>query len=118
MSILAARELFHVSLPDDWESARLDGRYTISTRGRTLDEEGFIHCSFAEQLPGVLGRFYADVAEVIVMRIDPHRLRAPLVVEDLAGSGEAFPHVYGAITLDAVIDARYVAPAAMRADER
>lgn len=109
-----ARELFHVALPEDWEAARVDGRYSISTRGRTLADEGFIHCSFAEQVATTIQRFYADVDEVILLRIDPHRLAAPVVVEDLVGTGEPFPHVYGPIPLDAVIDATPVAPAAMR----
>jgi len=111
-----SREIFHISLPSDWEAARADGRYFISTRGRTLADEGFIHCSFAEQVATVMSNFYADLSEVVVLRIDPHRLCAPIVVEDLAGAGEAFPHVYGPIGLDAVIDVTMMAPAAMRAD--
>ena len=111
------RELFHVALPDDWAAAREDGRYTTSTRGRTLAEEGYIHCSFAEQVPATMGRFYADVDAVVLLRIDPHRLASPVVVEDLVGSGEEFPHVYGPIALDAVIDATPLDPAAMRDGE-
>ncbi len=110
----APRELFHIALPDDWEAARADGRYTTSTRGRTLADEGFIHCSFAEQVATTIQRFYADLDEVVLLRIDPHRLGAPVIVEDLLGTGEEFPHVYGPIALDAVIDATSVAPAAMR----
>lgn len=117
MTAFPARAIFHVSLPEDWEEARLDGRYTISTRGRSLAEEGYIHCSFAEQVPQILGRFYADVEQVVVMRIDPHRLRSPVVVEDLIGAGESFPHVYGPIGVDAVIDVSLVHPAAMRAGD-
>ena len=108
------RELFHVALPGDWEAAREDGRYTASTRGRTLDEEGYIHCSFADQVAATVTRFYADVDAVVLLRIDPHRLTSPVVVEDLVGAGEPFPHVYGPIALDAVIDATPVDPAAMR----
>jgi len=108
------RELFHIALPDDWDAARVDGRYTTSTRGRTLDEEGYIHCSFAEQVPATLARFYSDLTVVVLLRIDPHRLASPVVVEDLVGAGEHFPHVYGPIALDAVIDATPVEPAAMR----
>ncbi|MFV0306757.1 MAG: DUF952 domain-containing protein [Desertimonas sp.] len=115
MSSLPGEAIFHISLPEDWDAARVDGRYTISTRGRSLAEEGFIHCSFAAQVPQVMSMFYADVEQVVVMRIDPHRLCAPLVVEDLIGGGEQFPHVYGPICLDAVIDVSTVQPAAMRA---
>lgn len=109
-----SRELFHIALPEDWELARIDGRYTASTRNRSLADEGFIHCSFAEQVPSTLERFYADLAQVILLRIDPHRLSSAVVVEDVLGSGESFPHVYGPIALDAVIDATPVEPAAMR----
>ena len=112
--MIPSRELFHVALPDDWEAARADGRYTASTRGRTLSDEGFIHCSFAEQVAATVRRFYGDLDQVILLRIDPHRLIAPWVVEDLLDTGEAFPHVYGPISLDAVIDATPVEPAAMR----
>lgn len=110
----AARELFHVALPDDWERARADGRYSASTRGRSLADEGFIHCSFAEQVPDTIRRFYADVDQVVLLKIDPSRLTSRVVVEDLLGTGETFPHVYGPIALDAVIDATSLAPAAMR----
>jgi glutathione S-transferase len=110
------RPLVHISLPDDWEAAQAAGEYTISTRGRSLAEEGFIHCSFDDQLAGTLGRFYADVDEVLVLRIDPDRLESPLVVEDLIGSGQLFPHVYGPIPLAAVVEVTKVRPAAMRAD--
>lgn len=109
-----SRELFHIALPDDWELALTDGRYLKSTRDRWLADEGFIHCSFAEQVPATIQRFYADLAQVVLLRIDPHRLTSTVVVEDLVGTGEQFPHVYGPIGLDAVIDATPVDPAAMR----
>ena len=71
----------------------------------SLAEEGYIHCSFAEQVAATAGRFYGDVAEVVLLQIDPDRLTSPVVVEDLVGSGEPFPHVYGPIDLAAVVAA-------------
>ena len=103
-------DVFHLAVPAAWEQAQRDGAITASTRDRSLDEEGFVHCSFAEQLPAVAARFFGDLAEVVVLRIDPARLTSPLVVEDLYGAGEAFPHVYGPIGLAAVVDARVVSP--------
>lgn len=110
------RELFHVALPGEWRRARAEGRYFVSTRGRMLHEEGFIHCSFAEQVAGVIERFYADLEQIVLIRIDPHRLHVPMVVEDLDDIGEAFPHVYGPIPVDAVIDARVVDTASVRGE--
>jgi anti-anti-sigma factor len=99
-----AIEFFHIALAADWAAAQAAGEYTMSTRGRTLAEEGFIHCSFADQVDATAARFYADVDDVVVLRIDPRRLTSRVVVEDLYGTGERFPHVYGPIPVTAVVD--------------
>jgi len=103
--------LFHIALPEDWSAAQAAGRYTTSTRGVTLAEEGYIHCSFAAQVAATAQRFYGDVPEVVLLRIDPDLLTSPVVVEDLVGSGEPFPHVYGPIDLAAVVSADPADPA-------
>ena len=84
---------------------RSTGSYEMSTAVAPSPTEGFIHCSFAEQVRSTISRFYGDVGEVVLLRIDPDRLTSPIVVEDLVGSGESFPHVYGPIDLDAVVEA-------------
>lgn len=98
--------IFHLATAADWAAAQQVGRYTTSTRGRTLAEEGFVHASRADQWQGVRERYYADVTEPLVLLvIDPDRLGAPVVEESVPGSpagAETFPHVYGAIEVDAV----------------
>jgi uncharacterized protein (DUF952 family) len=106
----SVRDVFHISLPADWEQAQRDGAVTDSARGVTLADEGFVHCSFAEQLAATAARFYGDLDEIVLLRIDPAGLTSPLVVEDVHGTGEAFPHVYGPIDLTAVVEARLVRP--------
>jgi len=96
--------IFHVALRSDWEAARRSGSYTTSTLGRTLAEEGFIHASREDQWPGVLERFYAGVAEPLVLLvIDTDLLASPVVEETPPGASEAFPHVHGPIDADAVV---------------
>ena len=95
--------LIHIALPEDWSAAQAAGTYTVSSRGVTLAEEGYIHCSFAEQTAATAKRFYGDVAEVVLLQIDEDLLTSPVVVEDLVGSGEPFPHIYGPIDLAAVV---------------
>ncbi|WP_395109504.1 DUF952 domain-containing protein [Actinomadura sp. SCN-SB] len=106
--------LLHIAERRRWESARdLGVSYTMSTLGRTLDEEGFIHCSKdLAQVKGVLSRFYGgiDPADLVLLVIDTAKLDVPVRYErapDAAGD-ELFPHVYGPIPLDAVIDVRSV----------
>lgn len=99
--------LFHIATAADWEAAQRAGRYTTSTYGVTLAEEGFIHASRGDQWQGVRERFYAEVAEPLVLLvIDAERLDVPVVEEAPPGAGpgaETFPHLYGALDPAAVV---------------
>ena len=117
--------IWHLAHTADWENALRQGRYSISTRGLTLDEVGFIHCSHAHQVAGVVARLYADeTAPLTLLGIDTDRLAAAGVEvraepgDPAHPDGERFPHVYGAIPVTAVrethaarvADGRLVAP--------
>ncbi|MEU7323008.1 DUF952 domain-containing protein [Streptomyces griseoviridis] len=89
-----------------WDEARARGVYEMSTRGRTLQEEGFVHCSTAAQLPATAAAFYADLDDLVVLVIDPALLGVPVRYEAARPGGEEFPHVYGPIPVAAVVEAR------------
>jgi uncharacterized protein (DUF952 family) len=99
--------IFHIALAAEWEAARASGEYTTSTRGRTLAEVGFVHCSRADQWTKVRDAFYGDVTEpLVLLQIDTDVLDVPVVEEPgEPGSGETFPHVYGRIPAAAVVKA-------------
>ena len=98
--------IFHIAFESDWSSAQPVGEYRVSTRGALLDEVGFIHAGFERQVAGVAAAFYGDVTEpVVVLVIDTERLDVPVVVED-GGGGEEFPHIYGPLPVEAVVDVR------------
>jgi uncharacterized protein (DUF952 family) len=101
-------QIFHIALPADWDAARAaGGLYEISTRGRTLQDEGFIHaCRNLEQVDKVRRAFYAGLDDLILLVIDTDRLDAP--VRDEAADGDVFPHIYGPLPLAAVVDSRPV----------
>jgi uncharacterized protein (DUF952 family) len=101
------QHIFHLALASDWAAAQEVGDYRISSRGVTLEQEGFIHASRADQWEGVKQRYYSDVTDPLVLLvIDPDKLTSPLVVEEAPGTGETFPHIYGPLNLDAVVDQR------------
>jgi uncharacterized protein (DUF952 family) len=109
-------EILHITERSLWEAARASGAYTLSTRGRTLAEEGFIHCSTRRQLPGVAAFLYGSYAgpdELVVLVVDPARLDVPLVYEAPEPGGEEFPHVYGPIPATAVVDVEAWDPGAV-----
>jgi uncharacterized protein (DUF952 family) len=97
--------IFHIATASDWQAAQASGAYTTSTRGVTLEQEGYIHASRADQWEGVRAAFYADVTEpLVLLEIDTDLLGVPVVEETPAPDmTETFPHVYGAIPPAAVV---------------
>jgi glutathione S-transferase len=95
--------IFHLARRADWERAVRSGAYTVSTRGRSLAEEGFIHMSTEEQVAGVAQRYYAGVDDLVLLHVDETKLAAPLKWDEVAGSHTPFPHVYGPLNPDAVV---------------
>lgn len=99
--------IFHITERRLWDAAREHGTYEMSTRGRTLQEEGFIHCSTRAQLPAVAAFLYGSYDgpdELVVLVVDPASLDVPLEYEAPEPGGEEFPHVYGPIPVAAVVD--------------
>jgi uncharacterized protein (DUF952 family) len=97
--------IFHIAYETDWQKAVQTGEYRISTRGRTLEQQGFIHASGAEQVAPVANLIYgSDEAALVVLVIDVDRLQPEIRYEFVPGSDAPFPHIYGAINADAVVD--------------
>ncbi len=97
--------IFHLATVADWEAAQRTGSYVTSTYGVTLAEEGFIHASREDQWRGVRERFYAEITEpLVLLTIDTDRLTATVVEESPPGVDETFPHIYGPLNTNAVVD--------------
>jgi len=108
MTAVCAHRLFHAALPGDWAAAQASGLYEISTRGRTLAEEGFVHASYENQVERVVNAFYDDLDELVLLVIDRDALNVEVVDESPTGdpADEHFPHVYGPVAVAAVGEVR------------
>ena len=102
--------IFHILQRADWEAALQQGRYLPAS----LQTEGFIHCSTEAQLSGTLARFFAGQSGLVRLTIDEQRLAAPLQWEHPSDDRRdlVFPHVYGPLNLDAVVEVSELSPAA------
>lgn len=85
--------LFHIIAPEAWADAVAHGEY----RPSSLESEGFVHFSFADQVAATANLRYREETDLIVVEVDPGAVGAEVRVEDSYGSGTEFPHVYGAI---------------------
>ncbi len=91
--------LFHITTRAAWAEAQRAAVYT----GDTLVRDGFIHFSTAEQILGVANTLYRGRDDLLLLLVDAARLTAPVRYEDCYASGQAYPHLYGPLNLDAVI---------------
>lgn len=72
-------------------------------RTESLDQEGFIHFSTAQQVAWVANDRFLGREDLVILVIDGQRLENRVVFEDCYQSGQEFPHLYGALNRGAVV---------------
>jgi uncharacterized protein (DUF952 family) len=93
--------IYHVTSKQEWKAAQVKGSYEAAS----LATEGFIHCSKASQVQGVLERYFKGKTNLVKLVIDTNKLTHQLKYELAPSINEEFPHIFGSINLDAIIDA-------------
>ena len=69
-----------------------------------IEKEGFIHCSTIEYFWRVAPNFKDVKEELLLLVIDENKLTSTVKYEDGDNCGRAYPHVYGEINNDAIIN--------------
>jgi uncharacterized protein (DUF952 family) len=90
--------IFHITQRQAWEASQAQGLY----RCDSLKTEGFIHCSTQTQVIRVANSFYHGQSGLVLLHIAVDRLQAELRYDPIE-TGEVFPHLYGPLNLDAVV---------------
>ena len=99
--------IVHITSRKDWIDAMSAGQYVAPS----LKSEGFIHCSTITQALPVAEQYYKGQSGLVLLVIDPARLDSDLKWEPPSEgtpppgvrAGESFPHIYGPINLDAIV---------------
>jgi uncharacterized protein (DUF952 family) len=91
--------LGHIVTPREWAAARGTPAHTPVSLGA----EGFVHLSAPEQLAATADRHYRGAGDLLALGLDPGLLAVELRWEHVPSRGEAFPHLYGPLNLDAVV---------------
>lgn len=97
--------IYHVTEKHRWQQALQQGHYEAPS----LFTEGFIHLSNASQVAGVLQRYYKDATNLVLLHVDESKLTSLLKYEHAASVNEAFPHLYGPLNTDAVVEVSEIA---------
>ena len=92
--------IYHVTTINDWNMAQEKGAYIAPS----LFTEGFIHCSTKQQVQGVLKRYYQGQTNLVLLHINETLLQAELKYENAPSVNELFPHVFGSINVNAIVN--------------
>ena len=96
--------IYHVIERLTWKKAKQGTLY----EGDTLKINGYIHCCLSEQIESVLLNWFKGKHDLVILEINPGKLNSPIIYESLDSSLETFPHVYGPINLDAVVNEKSI----------
>ncbi|MBI3343203.1 DUF952 domain-containing protein [Candidatus Gottesmanbacteria bacterium] len=90
--------IYHLVRKDTWGMYQKDVFYSPPS----LEREGFIHCSIKEQVLTTANRRFTGAKDLLLMVIDTINVPSKIVFEDLRGTGEKHPHIYGKLPLSAI----------------
>ena len=92
--------IYHITTSEAWTKAKEAGSYATPS----LKDEGFIHCSELSQVEDIKSRFYVGIQDLVLLTIDTEKLTSQLIFEWSPSVQGTFPHIYGPINPDAVVD--------------
>lgn len=96
--------IYHITTLKQWQTALEEGVYAPET----FATDGFVHCSTDKQVLDVATRLYSHEKEILLLMID-EKLTAPeIVYENLEGGKEKYPHIYGNLNLEAVVNSAFM----------
>ena len=93
--------IYHIVQKAKWHDSKGQTFY----EEESLAAEGFIHLSTKEQVTGVLERYYKGQNDLLLLHVDENKLTAELKYELSPSVNEMFPHLFGKLNKDAVVDA-------------
>lgn len=99
--------IYHLAPTTRWSSWPANEPYLPAQ----YEKDGFIHCTSGDELMiKVANHFYRnDQGDFVLLVIDPSKLEnpaSPVKWEKATEFGALFPHIYGAIDRNAVVEVR------------
>ena len=91
--------IFHITAGKAWHEAAAEGIY----RPEAFPIEGFIHCSTRDQVIKVANVRFHGQTGLVLLSIDTDKITAEIIHENLEGGSQLFPHIYGELNTNAVI---------------
>ncbi len=72
-------------------------------RSEMFPIDGFIHCSTRDQVVQVANLRFRGQTGLVLLAVETDKVTAEIRYENLEGGKQMFPHIYGEINLDSVM---------------
>lgn len=89
--------LYHITSKEQWLQTK------EAYLPQAFSEEGFIHCSYLQQIVGSANKFFQEKKNLVILQIERQKLECKVVDENLEGGEILFPHVYGSLPINVVV---------------
>ncbi len=96
--------ILHITRREQWGEAKREGYY----KGDTLGSQGFIHFSKPHQVEEVANFLFQGQKDLVLLLVDTSKVQAEIRYETVGN--EVFPHLYGPLNTDAVIEVLDLVP--------
>ena len=104
--------IFHITKREAWEESSGSDSGSSPYQPEMFPVDGFIHCSTREQVIQVANARFRGQLGLVLLSIDPSLVKAEIVYENLEGGEQLFPHIYGELNHDAVVNVSAFQPGA------
>lgn len=101
---MVPKYLYKVLSVENWRESQ--GKKSVKLS--EMDDD-FIHFSMEDQLERVIKKFWSDIPEFVVVKIETTKLPGKLLYEANPGGSNKYYHLYdGSIPLNAIVDSKII----------
>ena len=93
--------IYKICSREEWDKAKNRGTYSGSEDDL---RDGFIHFSSFDQVLGTLDKHFVGKKNLLLLKIGMDLINQSLLKWETSRNDEKFPHLYGDLNLDAVIN--------------
>ena len=90
--------ILHCMKKSEWDKLKNEKLLNL------LSPQGFIHCSTPDNFVYVAPNFKKLKDDLVLLCIDEGKVKAEVKYEEFESSGHFYPHIYGCLNADAIID--------------
>ncbi|HLR24757.1 MAG TPA: DUF952 domain-containing protein [Fodinibius sp.] len=92
--------IFHITTKNIFKKATNNSVF----EPESLETEGFIHCSRGDQVEETANEKFGSREQILLLVIDVSALSSELKYDKDEEKGGKYPHIYGPLNTDAIID--------------